>query len=222
MILNLGKIDGQEMKAIVTIPGWQADKIWERGDDPSKSNLAQTYAASVWSYACISLREDAIAEIEWEITPEGNPDAPLADKHPLVMLLKEVNPELNWIDLIRSAETDLNIYGVAYWLKERAGGGGKPRGLFRLNPQTIKLKADASGIQGFNQHLSGGSPQPERFFKREDVIYFREYHPSNDLGGLSRLQVALSAANAGINTADFTAAFFKNYAVPPLVFSSYQ
>jgi HK97 family phage portal protein len=54
------------------------------------------------------------------------------------------------------------------------------------------------------------------------VIYFREYHPTNDLGGLSKLSVAMAAASAGINTSEYTAAFFKNYAIPPLVFTTDQ
>ena len=39
-VINLGKINGQDFKAIVSIPGWQADKIWER-DETSLSELAK-------------------------------------------------------------------------------------------------------------------------------------------------------------------------------------
>lgn len=217
-IINLGRIDGQDMKAIVTIPGWQADEIWGKtGQSPTE--LAKIYSSSVWSYACITIRADAMAMIEWEIVPETNEDSPLAPRHPLVQLLNEVNPELNWNDLIRSGESDLDIYGRGYWLKERASSGARPKGLFRLNPAFVEMIADSSGIQGFKLNLAGETP---RLYAREDVIYFREYHPTNDLGGLSKLSVAMAAASAGINTAEYTAAFFKNYAIPPLVFTTDQ
>jgi len=219
-VINLGKINGQDFKAIVSIPGWQADKIWER-DETSLSELAKIYTASVWAYACITLRADALAGLEWEITPWEDKDSPLSDDHPLVTLLHEVNPEMNWNDLARSLENDMDIYGVAYWEKVRGGRSGQPKGLMRLNPTTMQLKADSTGIQGFIQRVPGAQ-QYERLFQRKDVVYFREYHPSNDLGGLSKLSVAMAAASAGINTAEYTAAFFKNYAVPPLVFSTDQ
>ena len=217
-IINLGRIDGQDMKAIVTIPGWQADEIWGKtGKSPTE--FAKIYASSVWSYACITIRADAMAMIEWEIVPETDEEKPLAPKHPLVRLLNEVNPELNWNDLVRSGESDLNIYGRAYWLKERASSGSRPGGLFRLNPAFVEMIADSSGIEAFKLNLKGETP---RYYAREDVIYFREYDPFNDLGGLSKLSVAMAAASAGINTAEYTAAFFKNYAIPPLVFTTDQ
>jgi HK97 family phage portal protein len=217
-VIDLGRINGQDFKAIVTIPGWQADKIWET-DAQSPTEFAKIYKSSVFSYACITIRADAMAMIDWEIVPETDEDAPLAPRHPLVTLLNEVNPELNWNDLIRAGESDLNIYGRGYWLKERSGAGGRPRGLFRLNPAIMEMVSDSSGIKGWNLNLSGESP---RFYAREDVIYFREYDPLNDLGGLSKLSVAMAAASAGINTSEYTAAFFKNYAIPPLVFTTDQ
>lgn len=69
-IINLGKINGQDFKAIVTLPGWQADKVWERGEGVSSTDLIKAYQASVWAYACITIRADAIAGVEWEIVPE--------------------------------------------------------------------------------------------------------------------------------------------------------
>jgi HK97 family phage portal protein len=217
-IIDLGRIDGQDLKAIVTIPGWQSENIWKKPERGSPDSLAKMYAASAWSYACITLRADAIAMIEWEIVPDSNEDAPLQPRHPLVELLNEVNPELNWNDLIRAAETDLDIYGRAYWLKERSGSR-RPGGLFRLNPAFMEMIADSSGIEGWKLHLSG---EPPRIYAREDVIYFREYDPTNDLGGLSKLSVAMAAASAGVNTAEYVATFFENYAIPPLVFSTEQ
>ena len=41
-IINLGKINGQDFKAIVTLPGWQADKVWERGEGVSATCLVRT------------------------------------------------------------------------------------------------------------------------------------------------------------------------------------
>ena len=220
-IINLGKINGQDFKAIVTLPGWQADKVWERGEGVSTTDLIKAYKASVWAYACITIRADAIAGVEWEIVPETDEDSPLQATHPAVQTLKEVNPEMNGNDLMRATESDLDIFGVAYWLKARGQATQRIKGLMRLNPSTIKLEADSEGIKGFTQRLPGRA-SADRTFPREDVMYFREYDPFNDLGGLSKLSVAMAAVNAGVNAAEYTAAFFKNYAIPPIVFSSDQ
>jgi phage portal protein BeeE len=118
-IIDLGRVNGQDLKAIVTIPGWQADEIWQQ-DGQSPSELAKIYTSSVWSYACITIRADAVSMIDWEIVPETDEESPLADQHPLVRLLTEVNPELNGPDLIRATETDLNIYGRGYWRGSKA------------------------------------------------------------------------------------------------------
>jgi hypothetical protein len=74
------------------------------------------------------------------------------------------------------------------------------------------------GIDHFTQQLADGRTD----FPRDDVIYFREYHPTDDLGGLSRLQVALASATAEVNVAEHVSAFFKNHAMPAYVMSTDQ
>ena len=203
-------------KAIVTLPGWARDKVWNSDDSVSDANLAKAYTAGVWAYVCIKIRANLLAKLKWEVrTDEEEPDSALAPEHDLVRLLKEVNPELNWNGLIRATESDMGIFGKAYWLKVRGGRGGAPRGLMRLNPSTISLEADSSGISGFKQRIGA----KDVIYPREDVVYFHEYHPTNDLGGLSPMSVAITAVNAGVNAAEFTAAFFDNYAMPPVLIS---
>ncbi len=212
----MGVIEVDPTKAIVTLPGWARDKIWSADSDVSEASLAKAYTAGVWAYVCVRIRADLLAKLVWEVrTDEEEPDSALAPEHDLVKLLKEVNPELNWNGLIRATESDMGIFGRAYWLKVRGGRGGAPRGLMRLNPSTVTLVADSSGIQGFKQRIGG----KDVIYLREDVVYFHEYHPTDDFGGLSPMSVAMAAVNAGINAGEFTAAFFENYAMPPVLIS---
>ena len=217
MGVNTVELNGQ--KAILTLPGWARDKVWSSGDEVSNADLAKAYTAGKWAFICISIRADALSKLKWEVrTDEEDPDSALGPDHPLVRLLKEVNPELNWNGLARATESDMGIYGRAYWLKVRGGRGGAPRGIMRLNPSTVTLKAGSSGIEGFNQRTGAN----EVFYPREDVVYFHEYHPTDDLGGLSPMNLAIASVNAGINASEFTAAFFENYAMPPIVFTTDQ
>ena len=203
-------IDG--MKAIISVPGW-AERSAE-GRPASDAQLATMYRASVWCYRCINLRSDAAESVPWQV---ARGERVLPPAHPAVRLMCEVGPEMNWADLIRATEADLNIYGRAYWLKQRTGGGGLGA-LMRLNPATIKIEANRRGIGGFTQTLGGR----QETFARGEVAYFHTYHPGDDLGGLSPMQVALTAAGAGRSAAAFTAAFFENYAIPPLLMTTEQ
>lgn len=173
------------------------------------------YRASVWCYRCINLRADAAESVPWDVWRGDGGETPLPRSHPVVRLLSEVNAELNWADLIRATEADLNIFGRAYWLKRRLASG-RVGALHRLNPATVRLEADRRGVRGVTQTLKG-EPQ---FYPRGDVVYFHTYHPGDDLGGLPPLQVALTAAGAGRSAGAFTAAFFENYAIPPLLMTS--
>jgi HK97 family phage portal protein len=205
----------EAIKAIISIPGWAERSIESR--TASDTQLATMYRASVWAYRCINLRSDSAESVPWRIYRAGDEKTPLPRTHPAVRLLSEIGPERNWADFIRATEADLNIFGKAYWLKQRIGRG-RVATLMRLNPATVKLEGDQRGISGFTQTLNG----QQEFFPRGDVAYFHTYHPTDDLGGLSPLQVAMTAAGAGRSSSAFTAAFFENYAIPPLLMTTEQ
>lgn len=206
-----------EIKATISLPAWQAQLLSDNSAKTSPDALGRMYAASVWAYRCIKVRADIMAGIAWEIQ-KG--DLTLPEENPLVNMLRTVNRELNWPDLIRATESDMGIFGRAYWLKQKAGRSskGKTKAIMRLNPRTVTVEADDTGIKAFKQKLGS----KEETFDRDQVIYFREYDPMDDLGGLSPLSVALAAANAGTNASAFTASFFENYAVPPILLTTPQ
>ena len=200
------------VKTIISIPGWA-----ERSTDKravTTGQLASTYKSSVWAYRCINIRSDAAQSVPWAIR---RGDESLPASHPAVRVIREVGPEMNWSDLIRATEADLNTYGNAYWLKQRSLAG-KVGALLRLNPATVAVESDQRGISAFVQELKGVRTS----FERGDVVYFRTYDPTDDLSGMPAMEVAMQAANAGISAATYTAAFFENYAIPPLLMTTEQ
>jgi hypothetical protein len=58
-------------------------------------------------------------------------------------------------------------------------------------------------ISGFVQTLDG---KQKETFERDENVYFHEYDPQDDLGGLSATQVAIDAINALTNTKKYIAA----------------
>ncbi len=180
----------------------------------SRGDMARAYASAVWAYRCVKLRADAVAGVPLVLLDRDG--APIED-HPLLTLLRDVNPKtMNLGDLLRATEAAYNIWGVAYWLKVRAGQGVGSRSkgvkwLVWLNPQTVEAIVDPQrGVIGYKQTIGSQT----RTYAPEDVIVFRNFDPLDDLGGLSPLSVALSEINAELNAARFVAAFFANDARP--------
>lgn len=214
-LLFRGNIHNIDAAKAVTMPRWRQllDQYEEEG------GTASGYTRSVWANRCINIRAALLSEIGWDITrPSDDGRDPLPQEHPLVSLLREVNPETNWVDLIRATEADLLLYGVAYW--EKIGGNDKlPMFLQRLNPSTMELVADSSGINGFIQRLPTQKP---RTFERTEIVYFHTYHPESDFGGIAAADVCAKAIAGEVAANAYLSDFFDNYAIPPILLSTEQ
>ncbi|NIV32601.1 MAG: hypothetical protein GWN58_25105, partial [Anaerolineae bacterium] len=98
-------------------------------------------------------------------------------------------------------------YGAGYWLKDRPN---VTKELQRLNPSTMRVLTSptdpTAGIIGFEQQVKG----KETRFKPEQMVYYRYYHPEDDLGpGVSPLQVACQAADLAYNANVWASQFFS-------------
>lgn len=207
---TIGGTNG-EMKALVAIPGWAQDMMDGKG---SHRDAAAAYLASAWVQRAIELRYEGmlIAPLAIE-TPEGE----LEYEHDALSVLENVNDEFNGADLWRYTEAGWCVWGGGFWEKVR-GGRGALREVFYLNPSTIEVQKSGRGIGGFKQYLGG---RETARWERNDVVYFRgRYNPTDDLVGLSPLVVAVSSALADQASDDYLAAFFKNAAIPAVIFST--
>lgn len=196
-------------KALVSIPSnFRESNIFDK--EPDKKQLANLYKRSAWAKRCVAIRANTLSSIPWELVDKSGE---VVEKTPLNKLLTEFNPEANWIDAIRATESDLEIYGEAFWVKL---GERRPGALKRLNPLTMEVLKEKDGIRGFKQTEKAGGAS----WEREDVIYFRDYNPTDDLGGLSDTHVAETYIKAEINTENYVSAFFENFALPAVVFEA--
>jgi len=203
-----------QFKGLVSIPGWAS------GENGS-SSPSSLYSTSPWAKSCIDLRANALAQIPWGIFDDQ--DEELED-HPLIDLLNRVDTEQNWNDLIRATVCDMLIHGQAFWQKVYGRGvsgnieGTVPIRLKRLNAGTMEVEAGRDGIAGFIQQLDGMRTP----FKRGEVVFFRDFDPDNDLGGLSPADVARAAIEIESYADRYLTSFFKNRAVPDVIYSTEQ
>lgn len=192
-------------------PQWLRDILTAEEAGSANPTL---YSKSSWAYSCINIRADALSGIPWEVRKKakGEEQGDVVDEsHELVKTLTEVNPEMNWIDLARATEADLNVNGKAYWLKVHPGKQQKVVvGLQRLNPNKMEAKTTRAGISHFEFEIGGKKED----IAREEIVFFRLYDPRDDFGAIPPLEVARADIEAEASADAYLADFFQNYAMP--------
>ena len=128
---------------------------------------------------------------------------PVADNHPLRVLLDKVNKGQTWAELIYLTMFDLDAAGNAYWELAGGAGGKQPGALFRIRPDLIKAKGDGSGYVV----TQNGKPLP---LDAGEVLHFRYPHPMNDFYGLARGEVLERVLQTEDGRIDYGKAFFEH------------
>lgn len=160
---------------------------------------AYAYITSTLIHRCIRVMSNAISDLPILIQTTQN--KPLPSQHRLVRDLDNYRNARLWRTTVR----DMMIFGQAYWLPTR-------NGLQRLNPLTVEPVYDFhEGIKYFKHHVMGRQMD---VFQPNELIFFFDYHPFEDLSGLSPVQVALRSAGIEISIDRFVEKFFKNDATP--------
>ena len=166
-------------------------------------------AKSPTAFRCMQMRGQELANLPWHIKRKDE----ILEKHPLIDMMTEFGPESNWGEAIGSTEFDRLSFGAAFWLRDHDQ-------LKRLNPDTIDVKYDRGGITAFIQEIDG---KVVNKFKRDEIIYFREYHPEQELDfGLPVMEILKKSVNAEVETLLMIEAYFKNDAIPGFLLTTDQ
>lgn len=191
---------------VVDMPEWYGG-----GYDMVSGLMTQPgrYAKSPWAFACIRIRSRELANLPWRLMSGGKP----VKSHPIINMLMKFGKESNWVDGFTATETDMLLHGSGYWLHDVDI-------IERLAAGTMRVDADSAGIKRFVQRMRG---KDVNNFKREDVCYFREYHPETDLQpGTPVMDVIKLAMAQEYEPSKYVEAFFKNDATPSTLLTSDQ
>lgn len=170
------------------------------------------YTKSVWANACMRIRGMELANLPWQIIRNEKP----VEKHILVDMLRDFGRESFWEDAIRATEIDKLRTGAAYWLRDVDQ-------LRRLNPSTMEVIKTNDGIAKFKQVIKTGDKTITNYYTRDEIVYFRGYHPQDDLGpGIPVIDLVSMAINTEYEAELMIQAHFKNDAIPGILLTTEQ
>lgn len=190
-------------------------KLWKQGSlgmsigtTQNKGMQAATYS-NVWVKKCTKVIGNSMVKLEWGI--EQN-DVRLADDHPIVQFIDDVNKMDNWPDTIRATSSDLSLYGEAYWRIISVGQ-------IVIGYQRLPARWTNPVLQ--NRELVGFKTGSENW-EIEEIIYFHEYHPDNDIEGFGDAQSIVQKVQIESNSDNTLIAIFANLGVPLILLTTAQ
>ena len=170
------------------------------------------FTKSVWAYACMAIRGMELANLPWHIYRNDKP----LDSHPLIDMLKDFGRESFWEEAMQATEIDKCRAGAAYWLRDVDV-------MRRLNPATMKVIKSTDGVKGFKQEIHEGDKTITNYYDREEIVYFRGYHPDDDLGpGIPLIEMVKGPINTEYEAELMLQAHFKNDAIPGMLLTTEQ
>ena len=186
------------------------------GQDWAKRVYGEYYATSVPIYSAIRVRSEALVRPRVRVLRDAvGKWAPVGDDHPALRLLDRANRWQTRGDLWRATETYLNLWGTAFWALERDDRGQWE--LWTLRPDRMRVIPDKQKyIKGF---VYMGVLGPVAY-TAEEMVWIRYFNPLEEYAGLSPVAPVRLSVDMGLDALKFNRSFFKNYAMPDVIFTT--
>lgn len=121
--------------------------------------------------------------------------------------LKNPNPHDSWEEVIYQWTWHMKLCGQAFWYKSEMDLKGRPKDIFPLLPQYVKIVPDKyEKIKGFVYSINGR----EIYFDSDEIIMFKRPSPKSTIEGLGDMQPAEPLFNQFINQDTFQEKFMEN------------
>jgi HK97 family phage portal protein len=134
--------------------------------------------------------------------------------HPLLTLLRQVNPVHNAFDLWELTQLYLEVHGKAFWYLDVNPVLGIPTAIWILPAQNVtpRRRPDSPNLIDYYEYRTGSN---EQRFTPDQVIFFRFPDPRDPYtGGLSPLRACFEQVALLSDFAAFKKAKFENHAIP--------
>lgn len=175
------------------------------------SAYAGIFSRQLWVYVVVSKLAKATARLPLPVYQRGTLDRTRTDDHPMAKLLRRPNPGQSGYDLMLWTSSMYDIYGDAFWLKKREGGGVV--GLYPLHPTSMNWDAPSSSWKFDNGSLRMDD------IKDADLVHFRAFHPTSNVWGMSPLEPLRSTLENEWSARVATSSFWQRGARPGMALS---
>jgi HK97 family phage portal protein len=140
-------------------------------------------------------------------------------EHPLLTLLRQVNPAFNSFDLWELTQFYLEVHGSAFWLLETNALLGIPEQIWILPSQHVRVvrTPDSPRLVDYYEYRGGATPVR---YSPEQIIHFRFPNPRDPYtAGLSPLRACFEQVALTSEYAAMKRAVYDNTGVPSVVLS---
>jgi HK97 family phage portal protein len=136
--------------------------------------------------------------------------------HPLLALLRQVNPSINAFDLWELTQMSLDVQGSAYWLLDLDPILEQPHAIWVLPAQLVTPRRDPASPRLVDYYEYRG--QTLQTFAPNQIVHFRYPDPADPYSaGLSPLRACFDQVTLASDYAAFRRAVYENSAVPSVL-----
>jgi len=208
---RLQKKENPAYRAIMSIYG-AGTPIWTPRDYGNLTRAGYQYCSTV--FACVSKIAKGGSRIAWTLgKKQRGGGMGEIEEHPLLKLLAKPNEFEGGSRFSEKVLSYLLLAGNSYVLKVHGVQSMPPPFLYSLRPDRMTAVAGNWKAPIARYEYSTGIA-PEKFEAR-DILHLREFHPTNDFYGLSRLEVAARAIDISNKSMEWNKKLLDNDMRPP-------
>ena len=167
------------------------------GTEWAPETYGRYYATSVPAYRAVKLRADAVAGARLLVYQRRGAEkpVPVAENHPAQVLLDKVNPWWTGTDLWRATETNLCLWGSAYWWLQREEG--KVVAIWPLRPDKVQI-VPGGGLMP-NEYIRGYLYTGNKTVALaiDEVVWFKYFNPLDEYAGMAPIAAARLSLDMG-------------------------
>lgn len=168
-----------------------------------------------WVYACVKARANALANIQFILTKNGEK----VESHPILDLLAGVNLTMTGKELGRATQSFLDLEGNAFWFLAREENAKREvKEIYLIHPSKITIvagTADNPLMVGGYVYRDGEKKIP---LQADEVIHFKNFNPNANYPypqrGMGIVEAAAWAIDTDNEIRNWNINFFKNGARP--------
>ena len=174
-----------------------------------------------WVFAAVNAISTEVGDIKLHLmvrTAEG--EAEEVFEHPVLDLLKKVNPRMTKHDLFEITQAHKELEGNAFWFLAR-DAANQIREIWPLRPDRVTFVQDEKSALMVSQYIYRQRGGQAVKFKPEEIIHFSQFNNEGEypfpVRGLGTVQAAGRAIDTNFFASEWNKNFFLNSARPDVI-----